>query len=335
MRNSFISVLILVAIIFFTGCTKNEKPQIGILLHKYENSVWKVDADVFVEKIKSLGAEAHLRSANKSHTVQYDQAMELINNGVDVLIIVAQNVNNAAAIVRKAKEKGVKVISYRRLIENADLDYFAGFDLYKCGQIQIEYALQKHPEKANIIIFEGEYTDKNAHLLEQAHTNGLEKRIQDGTINITYKTFIDDWMEGNAAFEFRKAYRLSNVRIDAVVCANDNLAVGAIKELKKFGETSVNTITGMDATLDACKSIVKGDLNMTIYKPVKQLAEKTANLAVKLSKGEEITGEFKSINNQRKDIKSLILEPILVDKNNIDKEIIEAGVYSRDEVYEF
>lgn len=331
--RTFCSILILIVIMVVGGCIKNDKPQIGVLLHKYENSVWKIDGDEFVKKIESLGGEAHLRSANKSQTIQYDQALELINNGVDVLIIVPQNVNNAAAIVRKAKEKGVKVISYRRLIENADLDYFAGFDLPKCGQIQIEYVLNRHPEKANIMIFEGDYTDKNAHLIEKAHMKAIEKRLQDGTINLIYKTYIDDWSEINSAFEFRKAYHLSNERIDAIVSSNDNLATGAIIELEKFGETSVKTITGMDATLKACQRIVNGDLNMTIYKPVKVLVEKTATLAVKLAKGEEITGDFRNINNQRKDVKSLILEPIVVDKNNIDKEIIEAGVYSRDEVY--
>lgn len=316
MTNIF--MISFLAVIISCGCTSNDKPLIGILFHKLTNTGWEEDNHYLSEAIQLLGGEVVVRNANKSESIQYDQAIELIEQGVDVLIIVAQNVNSAAAIVRKAEDNGVKVIAYRRMIENANLNYFTGFDLSKCGEFQIEYVLSKFQDTANIVLLEGDYFDKNAHLIEKAHLKGLKKRLEDGSINVVYKDFIENWSEDKAAFEFRRVYNLSDKRIDAVVAANDKIAKGVINEIDKIGLEKKIPVTGMDAKAEAIKRVINGKQGMTIYKPVKELAEKTAELAVKLAKNENINFQFVEIDNHSKNIQSIVMLPKYIDKSNVE-----------------
>lgn len=316
----------------FTSCSHHTKPKIGVLFHKLAGTDWEKDSKYFTEKAEALGAEVITKNADKNELLQYQQAMELIKQDVDILVIVAQNVNAAAAIVRKAKEHNIKVIAYRRMIKNANLDYFMGFDLYKCGKLQAGYALENSPPHANFILLEGDYSDENAQLIMKAHANELDKKIKEGSINIVYKSFCDNWSPVEAAFEFQKALILSGQQINTVIAANDNIAEGVINELDKNAIRNEVIITGMDLNITAYKRIVNGQQGMSIYKPIRELAEKTATLAVAMAKNENIDYQFIEVTNGKMGIKSLLLGPILIDKNNIEEIIIKGGVFTNEEI---
>jgi len=312
---------ILLSIIFLLSCGEDNKQiQIGLLLHKLEGTAWEKDARIFKEKAHNAGAKIIIKNANGNEVLQNEQAIELINKGVDVLIITAVNTNNAAAIVRKAKRNNIKVIAYRRNIKNSNIDCFAGFDSKKAGSLQANYIKNNFPDKANIIILEGDRNDENAEIISLQHDYELKQKVKNGSYKIVYKTFIENWSKTDAYFEFAKAFQFCNEKIDAVLCANDALATGVSKYLEQIGLSGKVLLTGMDAHLTACQRIINNQQGMTLYKPIDKLIDQIMRLVV--SKSYE--------NNDKKQI---LIDPVFVSKENIDKVIIDNRVYSKKELY--
>ena len=93
-------------------------------------------------------------------------------------------------------------------------------------------------------------------------------------------------------------------------------------------------VTGQDADLEACQRIVEGTQLMTVYKPVEKLARRAAECALALAKNEELIGEdVGTIDNGKKEIPYVKLEPIKVTRENMDETIISSGFHMKEEVY--
>lgn len=300
-------------------------------MESFNSTRWIQDKIHFENKILELGGEIIVKESNGNEAVQFQQVQELINEGIDVLVIVPSNVNTAATIVREAHKKNIKVIAYDRLIKNAELDYFVGFDAHQIGIIQAKYAINISP-KGNYVLIEGDMGDYNAKLIEKGHMQELQSKIESGNIKILYKIFIEEWSPEVAAYEYERVYDLSNENIDAVLSANDGMASGIINLIEKK-QINKPIITGLDAELEACRRIVRGQQSMTVYTPIKNLAISAAELAMKIANKAEIDYQFEYRNNNRINVPSLILKPIAVDKSNIESTIIKDGVYTKEEIF--
>jgi D-xylose transport system substrate-binding protein len=92
-------------------------------------------------------------------------------------------------------------------------------------------------------------------------------------------------------------------------------------------------VSGQDAELAACQRIAAGTQSMTVYKPIKLLADKAAELAVKLAKKEAATDTTRTVNNGKKDVKSVLLAPVSVDKDNLPATVIADGFHKLEDVY--
>lgn len=128
------------------------------------------------------------------------------------------------------------------------------------------------------------------------------------------------------------ALTANNNKIDAVVASNDATAGGAIQALDAQGLAGKVVISGQDADLAACQRIAEGTQTMTVYKPIKTLATTSAEVAVKLGKGEKIETDD-TINNGKKAVPYIKLDPIMVDKDNLVDTVIKDGFQSYDDVY--
>jgi len=154
--------VVLAAIIFASSCnTSTNKVKVGILFGSYKATRWALENKYLEEKINELGGELITKITEGNELEQENQAKELINSGIDVLIIIPVNADNAAKIVRLAHSKGVKVIAYDILIKNAELDYFVTFTGTKAGEYMAEYTVKRVPE-GNYILLYGDRSDKNA-----------------------------------------------------------------------------------------------------------------------------------------------------------------------------
>ncbi|MBM7563430.1 D-xylose ABC transporter substrate-binding protein [Paenibacillus sacheonensis] len=304
---------------------------VGLSLDTLLEERWKKDRDLFKAAVEKLGAKVDVQAANGDDAKQIAQAENMISKHVDVLVVVPHDAQVSAAIVAKAHQAGVKVISYDRLILNADVDLYVSFDNEKVGELQAEALVSKVP-RGNYVLIEGADTDNNAHMFKRGQMKVLQPLVDRGDIQIVYDQFTKEWKPVNALANMKTALAANRDAIDAVIAANDGTAggvVGALAERRLAGTTPV---TGMDAELAAAQRIVEGTQTMTVYKPIRKLAETAAALAVQMAEGKKVSTD-KTVFNKKIDVPAILLEPIAVNRTNIDATIIADGFHSREDVY--
>jgi D-xylose transport system substrate-binding protein len=117
-----------------------------------------------------------------------------------------------------------------------------------------------------------------------------------------------------------------------VIAGNDSLAEGVIEALSEHRLTGKVKVIGQDADLGACQRIVEGTQLMTIYKPIEKLAETSIEMAIRLVEKEPINVDARIFNGEY-NIPYYILEPITVNKENLDSTIIRDGFHLKEDVY--
>ncbi|AZN42016.1 D-xylose ABC transporter substrate-binding protein [Paenibacillus albus] len=304
---------------------------IGLSIDTLEEERWVKDRDLFKVAIEELGAKVDVRAANGDDAKQIAQAESMISSGVDVLVVVPHNAEACAAIVAKAHQAGIKVISYDRLILDSDVDLYISFDNEKAGELQAE-AIVKQVPKGNYVLIEGADTDNNAHMFKQGQMNIIKPLVDKGDIKIVYDQFTKEWIPSNARANMEVALRANQGHIDAVIAANDGTAGGVIGALADHALAGKIPVSGQDAELAAAQRIVEGTQTMTVYKPIPKLAEAAAELAVKMAKGEEVITDRK-VFNKKIDVPAILLEPIAVDSNNMEETIIADGFHKKSDIY--
>jgi len=308
-----------------------DKVKVGLLLDSLVEERWQRDRDLFVERVKELGGEALVKAANRDAALQEQQARELLDQGAKALVIVAADTAKASAIVTAAAEKKVPVISYDRLIRDADVALYVSFDNVKVGRMQAEYLLNQAP-KGNYALIGGSPTDNNAQLLRQGQMEMLKPAIAAGSVKVVFEGWAENWSEENAKALTEEALKKSHNNLAAIVASNDRTAAGAIEALAAHKLAGKVFVSGQDAELGAMKRILAGTQSMTVYKPLRPLARMAAGAAMNIAQGQTEEGVV-TVNNGKKDVAARLLEPISVDKETMDRTVIADGYHKRAEVY--
>jgi D-xylose transport system substrate-binding protein len=315
-----------------TGAAEVKKIKIGFAMDTLKEERWQRDRDMFVAKAKSLGADVLVQAANGNAAMQLSQAENLLTQNVDVLVVVPANAVTAAAIVEKAHKAGKKVISYDRLIRNADVDYYISFDNEEVGRLQASYLVARVP-KGNYVLIGGSPTDNNAKMFRDGQMQVLKPLVAKGDIKIVVDQWARDWQSSEALKHTENALTRSKNNIQAVVASNDGTAGGVIAALSQQKLAGKVLVSGMDADLAACQRVADGTQSMTVYKPIKLIADQGAELAVQVARGEVLKQELRKVNNGKKEVDSVLLKPIQVDKANMDQTIIKDGFHKKADVY--
>ncbi|MDA3802952.1 MAG: substrate-binding domain-containing protein [Patescibacteria group bacterium] len=302
---------------------------VGFSLGVYREERWLKDLDLFNEKVKELGAVS-VSLMTDEVDVQISQIRNLISQNVKVIVIVPSNFKKLSGVIDEAQEAGIKVIAYDRLILDSDLDLYISFDSVEVGRIQAQALVDRVPS-GNYAYIGGSPTDNNAYLLREGSMEVLNDKVESGEIDIVIDEYSTDW-DPSVAYENIKNYLESGGELDAVVAANDGTASGVIEALREFDLEGEITVSGQDAELAACRRLVSGEQTVTVYKPIRAIAHKAAELAVKMAKGEEPEVN-NNINNGYKDVPAFYIEPIVVSKDTLDETVIEDRFYSREEIY--
>lgn len=303
--------------------------KIGFLMDTLKEERWQRDKELVEQRAKEDGASLDVQVANGSDDTQIKQADNMLTQGVDVLIVAPHNGVVAAQIVESAHRQCVPVISYDRLIMRSDVDLYVSHQVVKIGEMQAQYALD-HAPKGNYVLIGGSKTDNNALLLRQGQMNVLQPAIDRGDIKVVSDQFAKEWLASEALRITEDAMTKTNNNIQAVVASNDGTAGGAIQALGALASKVV--VTGQDAALDAVQRIVEGRQSMTIYKPIKPLAESAVDAAMKLARGQKLETTDK-VNNEKIDVPAILQQPIVVDKNNVMDTIIKDGYHKLEDVY--
>jgi D-xylose transport system substrate-binding protein len=320
------------------GGGDGEGGTIALLLPETKTARYEAhDRPNFERKVKELCPDCEIiySNADQDAAQQQQQTEAAITQGAEVLVLDPVDAAAAAPLVTRAKSQDIPVISYDRLILDADVDYYISFDNVKVGELQGEALVQKLEEdgaQGDIVMINGAPTDNNAKLFKQ----GAHNIIDDSPFSVAREYDTPDWSPDRAQQQMEQAITaLGKDGFVGVYAANDGTAGGAIAAMKGNGiDPSTRPTTGQDAELAAIQRILTGEQYMTVYKAIKPEAEAAAELAVALVRGEEapaglVNGET---DNGMKAVPSVLLEPVAVTSENIQDTIVKDEFYPVDEI---
>lgn len=304
---------------------------LGLLFDNLREERWKREREFFITRAQELGAKVEFRVADGDAERQVEFGRELIEAGVDLMIVVAVDAVRAGAIVEASHAAGVPVIAYDRLIKDCELDLFVSFNAARIGSLQAEAAM-KRPGKNRIFILAGSPTDVNSHMLYNGQMKLLKPAAERGEVDIVGEVWVPDW-DPEQAYRLTKETIRQHKNLDAVVASNDGTAGGAIRALAELVPERKVVVTGMDTELSACRRIVEGSQTMTVYMPIRLQASRAMEAALLTLRGEEIPEIDEYIDNGRVKVPSILLQPIRVDAENLEEVVIKGGFHKREDVF--
>ncbi len=306
--------------------------KIGVILPDTESSVrWETaDRPALAAAFKDAGVKYDIQNAQGDATQMAKIADSMIANGVTVLAIVNLDNASGAAIEEKAKNQGIATIDYDRLTLGGSASYYVSYDNEKVGELQGE-GLQNcigKDKKANIVFLNGSPDDSNATSFSKgAHT------VLDANSNYTKvaEQAVPKWDNTVATTIFEQMFTQNKGKIDGVLAANDGLGGSAISILDKNGLAGKVPVTGQDATVQGLQDILNGTQCMSVYKSATQEAGALADLAIGLTKGDK--GKTNGTANDpegKRDVPSILLDPVAVTKENVKAVIDDGGQKAAD-----
>jgi D-xylose transport system substrate-binding protein len=309
--------------------------RIAFLLPESQTTRYEAaDRPYFEANVEELCPDCELLYYNADQDVanQQQQVETAITEEVDVMVLDPVDSASAGGLANRAKQAGIPVVSYDRLILNADLDYYASFDSVTVGEQQGESLAQKLEEEGSpqgpIVVINGDPQDNNAKLFNEGATSVFD---QEG-VEIAREFDTPDWLPENAQREMDQAITaLGEDGFEAVYAANDGTAGGAIAALKGAGiDPAAKPTTGQDAELAAIQRILAGEQYMTVYKPYRTLAESAAEIAVAIVNGEEPPAELinSEEDNGTEQVPTALIDTIPVTSENVEDTVIADKLYT-------
>src|SRR5690606_30121267 len=195
------------------------KIKIGFAMDTLKEERWVRDKEAFEARCVEMKVECVITVANNIADRQANDVDNLLTRGVDVLVIAPTNATQAASMVQKAKDQGVPVISYDRLINSDQIDVYISHQVPVIGRKIAEYALQ-HVPKGNYAMVYGASTDNNALIMKKEQLEVLDPAIKSGDIKIVADQFIPEWNPDEALKAAENALTQNNDKIDAFVVSN-------------------------------------------------------------------------------------------------------------------
>lgn len=306
---------------------------VGVALPAKTSENWVLAGDLFTDGLKGAGFKADVQYAGASTTVADQQAQisSMVTKGAKVIVIGATDASQLSTQVAQAKQAGVTVIAYDRLITNTpDVDYYIAFDNFKVGQLQGQALLDgmkaKKPKGPwTVELFSGSPDDNNSKVFFDGAMDVLKPLIDKGDIVVgsgqkdIKQTAIQGWKAENA--QSRMDGLLTSTyngakKLDGVLSPNDTLARAILTSVKGAGKP-VPVVTGQDSEVESVKSIMAGEQYSTINKDTRKLVAETINMVKSIQKGDKPqVNDTKSYNNGSKVVPSYLLPPVIVTKEN-------------------
>ena len=326
-----------------------EKVKVGLSFSDFATERWKNEEVLMRQLLEDLGYEVISQEANHDVKLQNDQIDNMVTQGVQGLIIVAEDGDAIVTSVDKAADAGVKVIAYDRLIKTAKIAAYLSFDNVEVGRQQalgVMAAIDadnwdvagKGP--ARVVQLAGSPTDNNATLFTKGQTEILQPYVDSGKIEIVAQQGVDNWDPANALKLMENILTAQNNDIDAVVASNDGTALGALQAMKAQGLAGTVPISGQDATADGSNSIVKGELTVSILKDIRNLSPLAVDVMDKLLKGQTVSGmknftlaELTVDPSKTGEVPCVFLEVQQVNQENVYDLVVVSGFQAYDDVY--
>lgn len=326
---------------------------VGVAMPTQSSERWINDGGNMKKLLEEKGYKVELQYAEDDVQTQVSQIENLIASGVDCLVVASIDSTALVNTLAAAKEKGIPVIAYDRLLMDTDaVSYYATFDNKGVGTaigkyIEEKKDLKKAKEEGKsytIEFFMGSPDDNNALFLYNGVMEVLQPYLDDGTLVCkTGRTSFEEtcilrWSQETAqqwCENYLSGY-YADEKLDIACSAFDGFAYGIRSALEGAGYVVGEDwpmITGQDAELMAVKNIISGHQTMSIYKDTRLLAEKCVTMVQAVLEGAEPEiNDTEQYNNGKLVVPSYLCQPVAVDLDNYEKEIIDGGYYTKEEL---
>jgi len=333
---------------FGNGAFAQSKPTIGIAMPTKSSARWIDDGNNIVKVLKERGYGADLQYAEDDIPNQLSQVENMVTKGVKVLVIAAIDGTTLSDVLKQAKAGGITVIAYDRLIRDTpNVDYYATFDNFQVGVLQAQsiekgVGLKEGKGPFNIELFGGSPDDNNAYFFYNGAMSVLQPYIDSGKLVVgsgqmgmdKVATLRWDGATAQARMDNLLSAYYGKKRVDAVLSPYDGLSIGIISSLKGVGygsgDQKMPIISGQDAEVPSIKAMLRGEQYSTIFKDTRDLARVTADMVDASLSGKQVSvNDTKTYNNGVKVVPSYLLKPVVVDKSNWEKVLVDSGYYKR------
>ncbi|WOI57535.1 D-xylose ABC transporter substrate-binding protein [Palleronia sp. LCG004] len=304
---------------------------VGVSWSNFQEERWKTDEAAIRSALEDAGAEYVSADAQSSSAKQLSDVESLISQGVDALVILAQDTQAIIPAVQAAYDAGIPVVAYDRLIED-DRAFYLTFDNIEVGRMQARAVLEQQPE-GNYVMIKGSPTDPNADFLREGQQEVLQSAIDAGDITIVGEAYTDQWLPANAQRNMEQILTQTGNEVDAVVASNDGTAGGAVAALTAQGMEGI-PVSGQDADFAALNRIAQGTQTVSVWKDSRDLGKRAGEIALELASGTEMSeleGAEEWTSPAGTTLWAEFLEPVPVTQDNLEV-IVDAGWISQEEL---
>ena len=322
---------------------------IGVSMPTKDLQRWNQDGENMKNMLEAEGYAVDLQYASNDVQQQLNQVTNMINNGCDVVVIAAIEGSSLGSALDLAKEKGIPVIAYDRLLMESDaVSYYATFDNYKVGTVQGTYVkealdLDNAEGPFYMEITAGDPGDNNANFFYSGAMDILKPYIDEGKIIVksgqveftdvatpTWKTEVAQ----TRASSILSSFYADGSKIDAWLCSNESTALGVTNALEdNYDNDEWPIITGQDCDISNVKNMIAGKQSMSVFKDTRTLAAQVVKMVGQILKGEEVdVNDTETYDNNKIVVPSFLCEPVFADVNNYQELLLDSGYYTADQL---
>ena len=339
-----ILAILLVALMLLTTAALAETGRIGVSMPTRSVERWIHDGDKVKESLEELGYTVDLQYAEDNVDAQISQIENMLLKGVDVLIIVAIDGTALNTVLKTAKEMGVTVIAYDRLLMNTtDVDYYATFDSIVIGELQATSVLEGlgvldgAEGPFNVELFAGSLDDSCSPLYFEGAMNVFQPYIDSGVIVIPSgqvelaQCATEGWdpLKAQARMDnLISANYADGTVLNGVLSPYDGLSIGIISSLKSVGygtaDLPLPIVSGQDCEIPSIKSIIAGEQYATIFNNTTTLAGVAVDMTLQALAGEEVTVNS-AYDNGVFEVPSMSIPATIITAENYEAELVDSG----------
>ncbi|MBQ8075299.1 MAG: sugar-binding protein [Oscillospiraceae bacterium] len=321
---------------------------VGVAMPTKDLQRWNQDGENMKNMLEAEGYAVDLQYASNDVQQQLNQVTNMINSGCDVVVIAAIEGSSLGSALDLAKEKGIPVIAYDRLLMESDaVSYYATFDNYKVGTVQGNYVkealdLDNAEGPFYIEITAGDPGDNNANFFYSGAMDVIKPYIDAGKVIVksgqvefsdvatpTWKTEVAQ----TRASSILASFYADGSSIDAWLCSNDSTALGVTNALEDNYDGEWPIITGQDCDISNVKNMIAGKQSMSVFKDTRTLAAQVVKMVGQILAGEEVdVNDTETYDNNVIVVPSFLCEPVFADVNNYAELLLDSGYYTADQL---
>ena len=346
--KKIVAMLLCVLLAFACFGAMAEGQKVGVSMPTKDLQRWNQDGENMEQQLIAAGYEVDLQFASNDVQQQLNQVTNMINNGCEVLVIAAIEGSSLGSALDLAKEKGIPVIAYDRLLMESDaVSYYATFDNYKVGQVQGNYVkdaldLDNAEGPFYMEITAGDPGDNNANFFYSGAMDVLKPYIDEGKIVVksgqvefsdvatpTWKTDVAQ----TRADSILSSFYADGSSIDAWLCSNDSTALGVTNALEANYDGEWPIITGQDCDVSNVKNMIAGKQSMSVFKDTRTLAAQVVKMVGQILAGETVdVNDTETYDNNKIVVPSFLCDPVFASVDNYEELLVASGYYTEDQL---